>query len=74
MHVFTLVHYEMTGVIINARCIARLESRKGAHFQRKTDERARACERASERTSGFEAGAYQRIYNTTYDDLRVKFS
>lgn len=29
VHIFTLVHYEMTGVIINARCISRLESAEG---------------------------------------------
>ncbi|CAK9814366.1 hypothetical protein ANTQUA_LOCUS8043 [Anthophora quadrimaculata] len=53
-YVFTLAHYETTGVIINARCISRLESGKGAggNIQRKTRTRA----------TGFEARAYQFVY------------
>lgn len=54
MWIFTLVRYGTTGIIINAKCISRLESRKGAwggNFHRKT----RAC------ATGFEAAAYGRL-------------
>lgn len=64
IRVFTLVHYAMTGVIINARCISRLESRKGARANfpsQNTSTHSRARSRVPG-TTGFEAGAYQRVY------------